>query len=43
MIIICSMRALIRDGVRKEIEEQIDDNPKIIPISLDNDWKYEGF
>jgi hypothetical protein len=44
MIIICSMKSLIRDGVKKEIEEQIDENPdKIIPISLDNDWKHEGF
>ncbi len=44
MIIICSMRSLIRDGVKKEIEEQIDeDADKIIPISLDEDWKSKGF
>jgi len=44
MIVICSSRVLIRDGVLKEIERQIDENPdKIIPISLDNIWKEDGF
>lgn len=44
MIVICSIRSLIRDGVKKEIEEQIDENPeKLIPISLDMSWKEEGF
>jgi len=44
MIVICSAKSLIRDGVLKEIEEQIDENPeKIIPISLDDIWKQEGF
>lgn len=43
-IVLCSARALVRDGVKKEIEEQIDEDPdKIIPISLDNIWKEEGF
>lgn len=44
MIVLCSTRALIRDGVLKEIEEQIDENPnKLVPISLDDLWKAEGF
>jgi hypothetical protein len=44
MILLCSLRSLIRDGVKKEIEEQIDENEnKIISISLDNDWKDAGF
>lgn len=44
MIVLCSAASLIRDGVKKEIEEQIDEEPdKIIPISLDNLWKEEGF
>jgi len=44
MIILCSSDSLVRDGVLKEIEEQIDEDPeKIIPISLDNLWKQEGF
>lgn len=44
MIILCSAQALVRDGVRKEIEEAIDEEQdKIIPISLDNLWKEKGF
>lgn len=44
MIVLCSAKALVRDGVKKEIEEQIAEEPeKIIPISLDNLWKDEGF
>jgi len=44
MIVLCSAASLIRDGVKKEIEEQIDEEPdKMIPISLDNLWKEEGF
>ncbi len=44
MIVLCSAPALIRPGVLKEIEEQIDEDPgKMVPISLDNLWKEEGF
>jgi hypothetical protein len=44
MIVLCSMKALVRDGVLKEIEEQIDENPdKIMPVSLDESWKEDGF
>ena len=44
MILICSFQSLIRDAVKKEIEQQIDENPdKIVPISLDNIWKEDGF
>lgn len=44
MILICSARALVREGVLKEIEEQIDDNPDaILPISVDSLWKEPGF
>jgi len=44
MIIVCSSASLIRDGFLKEIEDQIDENPdKIIPISLDDLWKEDGF
>lgn len=44
MIITCSVKALARHGVLKEIEDQIDDDPnKIIPISLDDRWKEEDF
>ena len=44
MLIICSVAALIRDGVLKEIEDQIDEDPnKIVPISRDNLWNQPGF
>ena len=44
VIILCSIKSLIRDGVKKEIERLIDEDPdKMIPISLDDDWKHEGF
>lgn len=44
MIVLCSVKSLMRDGVKKEIEEQIDEEPdKMVPISLDDDWKHEGF
>lgn len=44
MIVLCSAAALVREGVRKEIEEQIDEDPeKLIPISLDNLWRELGF
>ena len=43
-IVICSAAALVRDGVLKEIEEQMDEDPeKIIPISRDKLWKEPGF
>jgi hypothetical protein len=43
-IVLCSAQGLVRDGVKKEIEEQMDEDPdKIIPISLDEMWKHSGF
>ncbi|MBI4504552.1 MAG: hypothetical protein HY691_03375 [Chloroflexi bacterium] len=34
----------MRDAVKKEIEEQIDeDRDKIVSISLDDDWRQPGF
>jgi uncharacterized protein YjbI with pentapeptide repeats len=44
MIVLCSANSLIREAVKKEIEEQIDEEPEnLVPISLDNLWKKEGF
>jgi uncharacterized protein YjbI with pentapeptide repeats len=44
IIVLCSARSLIRDGFLKEIEQQIDEDPeKIIPISLDDLWRQNGF
>jgi hypothetical protein len=44
MVVICSAAALIRDGVLKEIEDQIDEDPgKMVPISRDNLWTEPGF
>lgn len=43
-VVVCSVSALVRDGVLKEIEEQIDDAPEtILPISLDTLWIAPGF
>jgi hypothetical protein len=44
IVVLCSIKALIRDGFKKEIDKQIDKNPdKLIPVSLDDDWKQDGF
>jgi tetratricopeptide (TPR) repeat protein len=44
MVVICSGRALIRDGVLKEIEVQMDEDPrKIVPISRDDLWGQPEF
>jgi hypothetical protein len=44
IITICSTSALLRDGVLKELEQQIDEDPdKLIPISVDETWKERGF
>ncbi len=44
MVVLCSGPALVRDGVLKEIEEQIDDDTnKIVPVSLDDLWGQKGF
>jgi hypothetical protein len=38
-LVICSVKSLSRDGVLKEIEQQVDENPrKIVPISIDHFW-----
>ena len=44
MIVLCSAATLVRDGALKEVEEQIDKDPnKMIPVSLDDIWKEDGF
>ena len=43
-IVLCSVAGLVQSGPKKEIEEQMDDDPdKIIPVSLDDVWKAPGF
>ena len=43
-VVLCSAAALVRPGVLKEIEEQIDEEPdKLVPISLDDLWTQPGF
>ena len=43
-VVLCSAAALVRPGVRKEIEEQIDEDPdKLVPISLEDLWTQPGF
>ena len=44
VVVLCSADALVRDGVLKEIEEQVDEDPdKMVPVSLDDLWKASGF
>jgi 1-acyl-sn-glycerol-3-phosphate acyltransferase len=44
VIITCSADSLVRDGLLKEIEETADDDPsRLVPISLDNIWREQGF
>ena len=44
MIVLCSIDALMREGVKKEIDKQIDRSPdKLVPISLENRWTQQGF
>jgi len=44
VVVLCSHRALVREGVLKEIEEQIDEDPdKLMPVSLDDLWQEPGF
>jgi hypothetical protein len=43
-VVLCSMESLIRDGMKREIAEQLaDDREKLIPVSLDELWKAKGF
>ena len=44
VLILCSLKSLIRPAVKKEIEDQInEDESKIIPLSLDKDWLNPNF
>jgi hypothetical protein len=44
VIVLCSAKSLVRPGVRKELEEVIDEaEDKPMPVSLDNTWREEGF
>ena len=43
-VVLCSLKALLRPGVLKEIEEQIDEDVgKLMPVSLDSDWREAAF
>ena len=43
-IIVCSAKALVREGSLKEIETIVDHDPnKIICVSMDELWKQDGF
>ena len=40
----CSATSLRRDGVLKEIEQQVDEDPdKLLPLSLDEEWRASEF
>jgi hypothetical protein len=44
VIVICSASALVRDGLLKELEKLIDEEPqKIVPVSVDDLWEEPGF
>lgn len=44
MIVLCSVTSLFREGIKQEIEDQINEDPgKLVPVSLDNHWKHPGF
>jgi len=44
VIVLCSYRSLIQDGVLSEIDDQIREDPsKLMPVSLDHVWQHEGF
>ena len=44
VLAICSVEALIRDGVVRELEAQLDEEPdKLILVSLDKVWTEPGF
>lgn len=44
MLVLCSIDALMRDGVKKEIDKQIDKSPeKLMPLSLESRWMQAGF
>jgi uncharacterized protein YjbI with pentapeptide repeats len=44
MVVVCSIDALMRDGVKKEIDKQIDKSQdKLVPVSLDDRWTQPGF
>lgn len=44
MVVVCSIDALMRDGVKKEIDKQIDKGAdKLVPVSLDSRWTHPGF
>jgi hypothetical protein len=44
MVVLCSAKSLIRDGVLKEIKDQIKENPdKMVPVSMDNLWRADNF
>lgn len=43
-VVLCSVPALLRDGVLQEIEDQINEDPdRLVPVSLDDLWREPGF
>jgi hypothetical protein len=44
MLVLCSAPALVRDGVLREVEQQLDEeSDKIVPVSIDDLWLEPGF
>lgn len=43
ILAICSIRGLLQDGIRQELEDQVNEDPsKIIVLSLDKSWSHPG-
>ncbi|UCH86955.1 MAG: toll/interleukin-1 receptor domain-containing protein [Dehalococcoidia bacterium] len=43
-VVLCSLKALVRPGVLKEVEEQVDEDvDKLMPVSLDGNWTADHF
>ena len=44
MVVLCSAKSLICDGLLKEVKTQMDEDPdKMVPVSLDTLWQEKGF
>jgi hypothetical protein len=44
LVVLCSYKSLLQDGVLSEIDDQIREDPdKLIPISLDDVWLQPGY
>ena len=44
MIVVCSQKSLVREGVLNELKKQVNKSvDDIVPVSLDNRWQRDDF